>query len=49
MKPLGGISYVGMALVGDHNFIRYPTEVVGDFAAVSKAMQAKYKPFFKSC
>ena len=27
----------------------YPTEVVGDFAAVSKAMHAKYTSFFESC
>jgi hypothetical protein len=27
----------------------YPTEVVGDYAAVSKAMRAKYSHFFASC
>ena len=27
----------------------YPVDVVGDFAEVSKAMQAKYEPFFASC
>ena len=27
----------------------YPTEVVGDFVAVSKATQAKYSAFFASC
>ena len=27
----------------------YPTDVVGDFAAVSKAMHAKYASFFESC
>ena len=27
----------------------YPTEVVGDYVAVSKAMEAKYSHFFASC
>ena len=27
----------------------YPTEVVGDYVAVSKAMQAKYQHYFTTC